>query len=229
MMVALRTSVAAFSQCGQGVLAVHTDFEADGCPLTTFRKLREEDGGEQIKHIDAKTSKDSKNELPGGPLKIGKFCSMSTTDRSRFEKCLEQFDRLRYMRALQGYSGGVLIDPKLKNNVAILYGTSLDCARVGCLTKSAPQIPALVMTMVSFKIHVTMLATDDGWGGHISIKWRAPSDNILDNSGRLLTPPCANASWKSACRSSNQFVTSFGTWQGINGIPMRVSTRRCLP
>ena len=74
-------------------------------------------------------------------------------------------------------------------------------------------------------IHVTMLATDDGWGGHNSAKWRAPSDNILDNSGRLLTSPCANASWKSACRSSNQFVTSFGTWQGINGIRPCASRR----
>ena len=100
---------------------------------------------------------------------------------------------------------------------------SLDWARVGCLTNSAPQIPALVMS--PSQIHVTMLATEDGWGGHISTKWRAPSDNILDNSGRLLKSPCALASWKSACRSSNQFLTSFGTWQGINGIRPCASRR----
>ena len=103
--------------------------------------------------------------------------------------------------------------------------SSLYWTWVRCLTNSASQIPALVKTLVSFSIHVTMLATDDGWGGHNSAKWRAPSDNILDNSGRLLTSPCVNASWNSACRSSNQFVTSFGTWQSINGIRPSASRR----
>ena len=62
-----------------------------------------------------------------------------------------------------------------------------------------------------------MLATDDGWGGHNDAKCRAPSDNILNNSGKLLTSPCVNPSWKSACRSSNQFVTSLARGKASAG------------
>ena len=85
--------------------------------------------------------------------------------------------------------------------------------------------PALVKTMVSFNIHVTMLATDDGWGEHNSVRWRAPSDNILENSGKTSQISVRQRLLEIRMfLQPNQFVMSFGTWQG-NGIRPCASRR----
>ena len=61
---------------------------------------------------------------------------MNGTATIRFVYCLDRSNRIRYMRSLQGHSGGVLVDPKLQNNVEIPYGwtdkfchggSALDC------------------------------------------------------------------------------------------------------
>ena len=46
-------------------------------------------------------------------------CLVKGINRIRFECCLEQRGQIKYVRAPEGHSGGVSIDPTLHNNVLI--------------------------------------------------------------------------------------------------------------
>ena len=47
---------------------------------------------------------------------------MESASKLRFEYCLNQHGTIHYMRALQGHSGGVRVDPTVQSNVKILCG-----------------------------------------------------------------------------------------------------------
>ena len=64
-----------------------------------------------------KTPRDFVNSLPAGPSTTEEHCLMNGTDRIRSEYCLGRNNRMKYMRSMQGHSRGVLIQPKLQNNV----------------------------------------------------------------------------------------------------------------
>ena len=49
-------------------------------------------------------------------------CLMTCTSKVRFLYCLNQRGQIKYLRALQGQSGRVKVDPTLQNNVKIPYG-----------------------------------------------------------------------------------------------------------
>ena len=49
-------------------------------------------------------------------------CIMTCTSKVRFGYCLNQRGQIKYLRALQGHSGRVRLDPTLQNNVKIPYG-----------------------------------------------------------------------------------------------------------
>ena len=44
------------------------------------------------------------------------------SDKPRFQYCLDPNENLMYIRAIQGHSGGALIDPELLNYVEIPFG-----------------------------------------------------------------------------------------------------------
>ena len=49
----------------------------------------------------------------------------------RFEYCVDHGGRIKYLRALQGHSGGVRVDPTLQNHVQIPYGWTDHIYHVG--------------------------------------------------------------------------------------------------
>ena len=68
--------------------------------------------------------------------KSGIDCLMNRTDTNRFEFSLHFWEEIKYLRVLQGHSGGTRVDPKLQNHELVPDGwTDLFLPRgifVGC-------------------------------------------------------------------------------------------------
>ena len=58
-------------------------------------------------------------------------CLVKGINRIRFECCFEQRGQIKYLRAPEGHSGGVSIDPTLQNNVQTSFGWTDHMYHVG--------------------------------------------------------------------------------------------------
>ena len=109
-----------------------------------------------------------------------------------------------------------VVEPTLQILTVVGHGWDVLCPRSidHALPSSMLGIP---------NVHVTMLATDDGWGGHSSIRWRAPlaSTNLEDFSNLRAPMPLGNPlvdhPTNVSCRLAH--------WEGINGMRPCASRR----
>ena len=59
------------------------------------------------------------------------------SDKPRFQYCLDRNENLMYIRAIQGHSGGALVDPELLNCVEIPFGWKEHLFHVECTLNNA--------------------------------------------------------------------------------------------
>ena len=55
---------------------------------------------------------------------IGKHVWKRVTNEIREECCLDESSKIQCMRSIHGHSGGQQMNPRLQNNVLVLYGWS---------------------------------------------------------------------------------------------------------